>query len=294
MRYNILCVDESGASRLELENLLKNRDIDINILNVRSHTEAIDLVKAGKYRISVAVWAINDMETKVFNWIKAFKREEQGRNIPAVIISDIMDKRHVVKAVESGAAEYILRPYDEAVVLEKFGRILEAASEKAAVKVNYEDIVTYNFFEMLSREMKAASRGAFPLTVMFVSAVPREVNEDRSLNNYMELIGKIIKTKLRDTDVTFQYRADTLAILLPFASCEGADAVTKKIKNIINTHTIIRKMGKGYKPVIVSVTFPEDGRIKSKLLEKLDMKLNDQIKAEKYKSCGIKSTPEPV
>ncbi|MCX8130745.1 MAG: response regulator [Clostridia bacterium] len=278
MRYNILSVDEFGTTRIELSNMLRN--LDVSIINVKDEIEMINTLHEKKTIFNAVAWTINSIDMKDFEAIKRLKSKEAYKSIPVIIVSKFTDKKYIIKAIESGAVEYVAKPYDEETVLKKICKILGVPFEKTKSKKIDEDIVTYNFSEMFNREIKAASRGGYPLTVTMASIVPLAAGsaDQENVDGIISLVNRVIKTKLRETDTSFHYGINNLILLLPFADKSGSEIIKKKLKAIFASHSMIRQRNNGYELVVASVTFPDDGKIKGKLLERLESNFSTAAK----------------
>lgn len=274
MRYNILSVDELGITRVELANILRN--LNINIINVKDKNEIVNVLQEKK-DINAVVWTINSIDQRDYDSIKRLKGKEAYKNIPIIIVSKFTDKKYIIKAIECGAVEYIAKPYDENSVLKKICRILGVPTQKTLNKGPEEDIVVFSFSEMLNKEIKAAGRGGYDLSIMMVSVAPddeKKITPDNS-EDIIALINKVMKSRLRETDTTFQYGTNNLIMLLPFANRDGIKVVDEKINDIFNTHSLIKqKNGDSYVLITASVSYPDDGKVRNKLLEKLEENFN--------------------
>jgi two-component system chemotaxis response regulator CheY len=278
MRFCILCVDEFGLTRLEFSCLLKK--LDINFISVRNEIEACNILKEKKSEINAVIWTINTMDFDDFEEIKRIKDKDAYKHIPFIVVSRFTNKKYIIKAVEAGAVEYIAKPYDESAVLKKMYKILGVPYDKSAVRID-EDIVTFNFYEMLNKEIKAASRGSYPMSIMLVSLIPEKPEEatHESVKDLLALVSKVMKTKLRETDTIFNYSINNLITLLPFADTKGAKTVENKIHDIFCSHSLIGRKSNGYRLITASITYPDHGKIKDKLLEKLENDFNDRLKS---------------
>lgn len=270
MRFNILTVDEFGMTSIELTNMLKNFNVYIH--NVKDSEEAEVTVVDKKINYTAIVWAMNSVDYSVFDAIKVLKTKEEFVNMPIVIISKFTDKKYIIKAIESGAVEYIAKPYNEDTVLNKLCRVLGIPFGKSEENMLDEDIITFNFKEMFNKELKAASRGGYSFSLLMATIKENEssnaILEDKS--NIISLINRVIKNNLRETDSSFIYEANKLLVLLPFSDKAGAREIELKLKSIYTNNSMIKKKNEGYHLVTASITYPEDGKIKHVLLKKLE------------------------
>lgn len=282
MRYNILSVDKFCITPLELSDVL--RCLEVNFVNVINEVEALKALQEKKYSFNAVVWTVNYADSDDFEEIRHMKCKEPCKAVPILIVSKFTDKKFIIKAIESGAVEYIVKPYDIDTVLKKFCKVLGAPMESLLMGNVDEDIITFNFSEMFSREIKAASRGGHPLSIMLISLFPEDINfyVQKDLGEVTSLLNRVIKTKFRETDVSFHYGTNNVILLLPFTNKEGTKTVDRKIREIYDTHTIIKQKRPGFILLTSSVTYPEDGKVKDRLLEMLENEINEYIKSMEH------------
>lgn len=268
MRFNIISVDEYGLTKLEIANMVK--DLNINILNVKDDVDVLSLLKDKKNDINAIIWAFNKIDSDCFTDIKKLKSKEICKNIPIIIVSHFTDKSYILKAIEAGAGEYIAKPYDEIAVRKKICRILGIPSENSFTYAIDDDIITFSFSEMFSREIKAAARGNYAMTIMLATVGNQDANRASEIDGLVQTLCRVLKTKFRETDTIFRYGSDSLIILLPFTDKSGVKVVEDKINDSFKSHSAIKQKNISGNLVMASVSYPDDGRIKDKLLEKLE------------------------
>lgn len=272
MKGCILLVDEVGIVKIEINNILRNYGIEI--AHVKDGVEVLNYLHLYKDKVKLILWSYVSQDYSDFDTIKSIKSKEIYQAIPVAMISKLTDRKYIIKAIEAGVSEFIAKPYDEETVIKKIdkllGNILLGGTER-----DQEDVLMYTFSDMLNREIKAAGRGNHPLTIM-LSTVVDNYGTAKNVNEYYEVIDsiiKVIRSKLRDTDTVFYYGSNNIIILLPFCDKAGSTIVEQKVKSIFNSHTIIKTKNRGMSLITSSVTFPDDGKIKDRLLEKLTREL---------------------
>lgn len=279
MKKSILSVDAMDITKIELSSILK--DYDINIVSATNEIEALSLLREGNVGISAVIWTVNFVDELDFSAIRGMKRRGNHKHIPVIIISRFTDKSHIIRAIEAGASEYIVKPYNETVLLNKLFKALGLPySNTESYTDDIIEISLFSFSEMFNKEFKAASRGGYPLSVLVVSLTQMEDRAAENINetdSFAGLVRKVIGTRSRETDIAFKYGSNVI-VLLPFTDKKGADAFEEKLKRVFESHTAIKQRKKGYGFLTASVSFPEDCRIKEKLLEKLEHKVNNIMK----------------
>lgn len=268
MRGTILLVDEIGIVKIEINSILK--EYGIEVAHVKDGLEAMNYLHSYRDKVRLILWSYVSQDYADFETIKTIKSKEQYVNIPVAIISKFTDRKYIIKAIESGVSEFIAKPYDNETVVKKIDKLLgnvilgNTGSEQ-------EDVLMYTFSDMLTREVKAAGRGNHTVTILLATVVDEE-GKMKNTNEFYDIINDLVKvtrTKLRDTDTVFYYGSNNMIALLPFCNKEGSITVEQKIKSIFSSHSMIKAKSRKIALITSSVTFPDDGKIKENLLEKL-------------------------
>lgn len=272
MPYKLLCIDESGLTRLELSRRLK--DLDIAVVNAKDGIAVQNALELNYF--SAFVCAVNSEGFRELDYVNQVKLRPEYRDTPIIVISRFTDRKFILKAVELGVQEYIAKPYDDEMLATRIASVLSAQPVKPGIE---EDIIIFNFIEMFNREVKAASRGCYPMSVMFGTIVSQlsYKQDDNELEEIIKNLYKVIKTKLRDTDSIFLYGDGKLAMILPFADQAGVGVVQDKIKAVFDSHAVLRPFSYEFEFVAGSASFPEDGKIQQKLIEKAKSRLDVNI-----------------
>lgn len=268
MKGCILLVDEVGVVKIEMNNMLK--EYGVEIAHVKDGIEAFNYLHMYKDKVKLILWSYISQDYSDFDTIKSIKSKEAYQSIPVAMISKLTDRKYIIKAIEAGVSEFIAKPYDGDTVIKKIDKLLGNVLLGGTERVQ-EDVLMYTFSDMLTREIKAAGRGNHPLTILLSTLVDSNGTAVNT-HEYYEIIDSIIKvlrSKLRDTDTVFHYGSNNIIILLPFCDKQGSAIVEQKVKGIFSSHSIIKSKNNGMRLVTSSVSFPEDGKIKDKLIEKL-------------------------
>lgn len=278
MKKNILSVDGMSITKIELSSLLK--DYDINIISATNELEALNVLHDDKININAIIWTVNFVDELDYSAVRGIKKRGKYKHIPVIVVSRFTDKSHIIRAIEAGASEYIVKPYNETVLLNKVLKILDLPYRDEDYKKVDIDISLFSFSEMYNKEFKAASRGGYTLSILLASVIQKTdigKEEKGEFDNFVELVKKIINTRVRETDVSFKFE-NNIIVLLPFTDKKGAEIFGKKIKKIFDSHTSIKERKEGYSFLTACVSFPEDGRVKEKLLQKLEQDVNNIMK----------------
>lgn len=272
MKGCILLVDEVGIVKIEIMNILK--DFGIEIVHAKDEIGALNYLHMYKDKVRLILWSYVSQDYSDFETIKNIKSKDDYVSIPIAIISKLTDRKYILKAIEAGVSEFIAKPFDNETVIKKIDKLLGNTLVGGAER-SQEDVLFYSFADMLNREIKAAGRGNHPLSIMLSTIVDGE-GSAKNTNDYYEMIDniiKVIRTKLRDTDTIFHYGSNNIITLLPFCDKTGSTIVEQKVRDIFKSHSVIKSNSMGVSLLTATVTFPTDGKMKERLLEKLTQNL---------------------
>lgn len=285
MKGCILLVDEVGIVKIEISNILKNYGVDI--VHVKDDIELINYLHANGDKVKLILWSYISQDYADFETIKRIKNRDTYRNIPIAIISKLTDRKYIIKAIEAGVSEFIAKPYDNETVIKKIDKLLGNALTGDTGREE-DDVLTYTFSDMLNREIKAASRGKYPVTILLLTVVDNQ-GCARNTNEYYEIIDnaiKLIRARLRDTDTVFHYGSNNIITMLPFCQKEATHVVEEKVKDVFNSNTAIKTKMKDLRVITSAVTFPDDEKDKERLLEKLTRDLEDYTNSSQWDDEG--------
>jgi hypothetical protein len=141
----------------------------------------------------------------------------------------------------------------------------------------YEDIVTFSLSEMLDREIEAAGRGAYPISLILVSVFSKKdgkakESEECGKEKTANTLKSIMNSRFRITDTCFLTSDGRIIVILPFTGIEGVSGAERKIRTLFESHTMTAGFTKSYDIMINSVQYPVDGKNKDILMKKLTEK----------------------
>lgn len=117
----ILIVDDLPSMRTDLVRILTELGFS-NLKQSEDGRQALDLVKseaaAGSF-YEIVFSDINMPEMDGITLLKNLRGIEAYKKTPIFIVSTENEKTTIVKAIMSGATDYIIKPYDPLVVKEK-------------------------------------------------------------------------------------------------------------------------------------------------------------------------------
>ncbi len=257
-----MCYDVNGIMGVELARILS--EVPVNIRSADNIDKFRSMLNDGDFAPNAIVWTVSVKNLADFDTLGEIKAP-----CPIVVVSDFTDKKYVIKAIENGADDYISRPYEDNVVLKKLEKALNLPDGHVPEE-NFDDFLVINFDEMLSRELSAAARGNYKLSVIMITLLDENIDYDE----VTRLMRFIMQSRLRNTDSVFRLGMDRIVAILPFTDVEGRKVVSQKLEKFFNEHSLIRKLGGPFNFQFSEVTYPDDGKVKTNLLKLLEERQN--------------------
>ncbi|MGD9676978.1 MAG: PleD family two-component system response regulator [Vulcanibacillus sp.] len=210
----ILVIDDS--------NLIRTRVIDIlnkNGYNNVEGYESADIIarRLQLYLDEVSLIIIDIILPGIsgIELITTIKKNPEYDNIPIIFISVNSEKRIINKAIEAGASDYIVKPFEDRVLLERVNKVLKISKEKVSGRFIYDSTTVK---DIISIEHERATRGNQPL-----SFIKLKINtEDMGICNIH------LKNIIRKIDMVYILEQNII-IILPLTDQKGASIVLQKI-----------------------------------------------------------------
>ncbi len=114
-----LVVDDSNVIRKVARRILE--DLNFEIDEAADGQEALDKCRQGMPDVILLDWNMPVMDGMEF--LIALRQEDGGKDPKVVFCTTENDVSHIMKAMRSGANEYIMKPFDKEIVESKFNEI---------------------------------------------------------------------------------------------------------------------------------------------------------------------------
>ena len=111
-----LVIDDSRAIRLLLKNML--RDIGFEVIEAANGREALQCLKeAGEVDVALVDWNMPEMNG--YDFVCAVRADETYNDLCLMMVTTESEMSQMVKALEAGANEYVMKPFTKEVIIEK-------------------------------------------------------------------------------------------------------------------------------------------------------------------------------
>ncbi|MFI4955820.1 MAG: EAL domain-containing protein [Gammaproteobacteria bacterium] len=136
MSQTILIVDDKRENLLALEAILG--ECNVNIIRASSGTEALEILMSKD--ISLVLVDVQMPEMDGFELVRVMKGQARTASIPVIFITAIItDEQHILEGYRSGVVDYIVKPIDPEILVNKVNVFLSLDSAKRALQISKEE-----------------------------------------------------------------------------------------------------------------------------------------------------------
>jgi len=127
LKMKILVVDDFSTMRRIVKNVLKQIGFE-NIEEAEDGAQALAKMKGGGYGFVVTDWNMPNMDGLEF--FKTARQEPALKDVPFLMVTAEAEKDKVIKAIQAGVNNYIVKPFTAEIFKEKMDRIFEKLEKK--------------------------------------------------------------------------------------------------------------------------------------------------------------------
>lgn len=125
--FKILVVDDHAITRNLLRKSLSNLGV-LTIVEASNGKEALqrlekEAVNQSPFSIIFSDWQMPEMNG--YEFLLAIRQRASYRDIPFIMVSAERDPAEIIKAIRSGANEFIVKPFSEEVLRQKIGYLIK-------------------------------------------------------------------------------------------------------------------------------------------------------------------------
>ncbi len=120
-KKSIVAVDDSGIILKMLEKLLSE---EYAYIGFSKGMRALKYLKEARTPDLI----ILDIDMPIidgYEMLEMIRKKEELKDAPVLFLTSNKDKEHVVKAIQAGANDYIVKPIDEEVFMDKVRKLLK-------------------------------------------------------------------------------------------------------------------------------------------------------------------------
>lgn len=108
-KKKILSVDDSTTIRKIIRSSVEI--LNYELLEASGGNEALDILAKERENVKLILLDINMPGMSGFDFLKTIKRDNLYKDIPVMMVTTEGEKENIVKAVQAGVANYLLKPF---------------------------------------------------------------------------------------------------------------------------------------------------------------------------------------
>ena len=108
-KMKILSVDDSTTIRKIIRASVEI--LNYSLLEASGGTEALEVLAKERENVKLILLDLNMPGMSGFEFLKTIKKDNLYKNIPVMMVTTEGEKENIVKAVQAGVANYLLKPF---------------------------------------------------------------------------------------------------------------------------------------------------------------------------------------
>ena len=116
----ILIVDDFATMRKIIKNLLGKIGYH-DVHEVENGQVALEKLKSCNFNFIIADWNMPEMNG--LDLLKIIRKDEKYKEIPFMMVTAEANKNFIVAAIQAGASDYIIKPFNADTLQEKIKRL---------------------------------------------------------------------------------------------------------------------------------------------------------------------------
>ncbi|MBI4209249.1 MAG: diguanylate cyclase [Deltaproteobacteria bacterium] len=251
--YNVLVIDDSQLLRSNLVRILSDTGLLHQVYEAQDGEEGLRYLRTQKIDLVLTDLAMPKANGFVF--LESKEKDPKIRNIPVIIITGSVEIETKVLGFESGAVDYITKPFEPA---ELIGRVkaqlkikslqdeLREANQRLEILSTIDELTqVYNrrhFIALFDKELKRAQRYLLPLCcIMGDIDYFKKVNDQYGHiagDQVLVSITQTLKSTLREVDILGRYGGEEMIFLLPETDLKQGLEVAERIRQSVEATSV--------------------------------------------------------
>lgn len=299
----ILLFDRALLVRMRIKEALASSNVKIH--EVESESEVFAMLQKYKDALDLIIMDVAMDSANGFEVVRKIK--EIQHDVPVVILTSSNKRADFIKSIQAGAADYILKPFDDEFFIARIFSVMDHATKSAnpfenALKVSQPvpeapkevkvepplkmplqklesspRVTEESFSELLRAEKYKAKKGKYPLSVFALIFESQGGGDVQFSEKHFE----DIRAHLWESDEFVHYGPHSFYGILPFCHEEGFERFKEKMQVYLNDEAEEREFYHHYLWHVVGITLSsqeyEDLEIEQ-IIELLKLEISQEVK----------------
>lgn len=265
----VLLVDQNTMVKSRIRDILSNQKI--KILEAYNQQGIQRLLSDYNYKIDLVVSEIEIDSGNDFNGISLIHLIKKVRSsIPVVILTSISKKSVITQCLLEGAADYILKPFEDEYLKEKLLKYINIES------LTEQTVLKFNLKNYLESEIYKAKKGKYYFSLLMIQfdscSGYNAASQKYSFYHFAEPVYKELKSLFWESDLYIQHGFQSHLGFFPFCDQNNTKIIIHKILDKFEEYKNAEPNMSNYSIHHAFATYPTDGKTASDLLHSLAVK----------------------
>ena len=244
-KVRILIADDEPSLRNIITTILEAANY--SVCAVCCGEEALNAFKDEPFDLVMLDVNMPDMDG--FEVLKRLKPMFEGKYIPVVFLTVSTEIEHKLKALKSGAVDYLVKPVSPDELVARVENFLALKKQhdlllQSAVYDKMTGVLNKEYFsKRVEEEVSRAVRDNTNLSLIFIDGDKFKTINDTvghmAGDKVIEDMGLMLRNIIRDVDLIGRFGGDEFVVLLPNKGKKDLEAVCKRIKKYTKDNVIV-------------------------------------------------------
>jgi len=262
----VVLADPNPIIRNRIRNIFAVQEIEFH--EISNRTELVNILNETENRIDLIITDLEIDVKKSFDGISLIKLVKSRSDlIPVVVLTSVSRKDVIMKCLMEGAADYILKPFEDEYLKDKLLKYIDIES------LTEYTVLKFNLQNYLSREIYKARKGNYNFSLLLVNFhSDHETEQEAGQGNFYrcaDLIYNELNSLFWESDLYIQHGFQSHLGFFPFCSSDQTSVIRSKIAVKFQQLKTSNILLKNYSISLATVTFPSDGDSAAELLASL-------------------------
>jgi diguanylate cyclase (GGDEF)-like protein len=258
-KYTILAVDDAKDTLMLLSFDLSahgyqvitalSADIALNLISSALIQKDCRVTAKNSHNIDLILLDMYMPEMSGLAALRRLKSQPETRDIPVIMLSASNDEDGIVQALELGAADYVIKPYNAKVLLARIKISLRLLTKTLELKrLAKTDFLTRinnraNFYELSAKAISQCQRNQQSIVIAMLDIdLFKKFNDDFG-HDIGDLVlvefARMLLLSFRDYDVVARIGGEEFAVCMPNVSIDHAMRACDKFRKGVENHKIM-------------------------------------------------------
>ncbi|MBW1811740.1 MAG: response regulator, partial [Deltaproteobacteria bacterium] len=199
-KQKVLIVDDKAENLCTLEKVLKVTDAEL--IKAQSGNEALKAVLNDDFALAIFDVQMPNMDG--YELAELLRADPKTWNLPIIFLTATSpEDKQIFKGYESGAVDYIVKPYNPAILVSKVKVFIELHAQKVELHRNREQLTAVNkeleaFAYSVSHDLRAPLRAIEGFSQALLEDCPDKLDEQEK--DYLQRVASEVRRMARLID----------------------------------------------------------------------------------------------